>query len=334
MGWDDNGLPTERRVQNYYGVRCDPALPYDAGFTPAGEAGRQEPARLRRQSAPQLHRALRGARRRGREGLRDTCAAPSACRVDWDLTYRTIDDKSRAISPAGVPAQLRPRRGLPGRGAHPVGRHLPTAVAQAELEDRESPAHYHRVAVPPARRRADLHRDHPPRADRRRASRWSRTPTTSGTSRCSAPRSPRRCSASRCRCWPTALGRAGQGLRHRHVLHLRRPHRRHLVARAAAADPRDRRPRRPHASARPRTGSRPRTAAAAYEAIAGQDGLQRQGRRGGAARASRRLLDGEPKQIMHPVELLREGRQAPRGRHLPPVVHPQRRPRRGPPRAR
>ena len=30
MGWDDNGLPTERRVQNYYGVRCDPSLPYDA----------------------------------------------------------------------------------------------------------------------------------------------------------------------------------------------------------------------------------------------------------------------------------------------------------------
>src|SRR4029079_2121867 len=29
IGWDDNGLPTERRVQNLYGVRCDPALPYD-----------------------------------------------------------------------------------------------------------------------------------------------------------------------------------------------------------------------------------------------------------------------------------------------------------------
>jgi len=24
MGWDDNGLPTERRVQNFYGVRCEP----------------------------------------------------------------------------------------------------------------------------------------------------------------------------------------------------------------------------------------------------------------------------------------------------------------------
>src|SRR5262250_2222041 len=34
MGWDDNGLPTERRVQNYYGVRCDPSLPYDPAFQP------------------------------------------------------------------------------------------------------------------------------------------------------------------------------------------------------------------------------------------------------------------------------------------------------------
>ena len=37
MGWDDNGLPTERRVQNYYGVRCDPSLPYDSSSTPPAE---------------------------------------------------------------------------------------------------------------------------------------------------------------------------------------------------------------------------------------------------------------------------------------------------------
>src|SRR5881409_1776529 len=37
LGWDDNGLPTERRVQNYYGVRCDPSLPYDASFTPPAQ---------------------------------------------------------------------------------------------------------------------------------------------------------------------------------------------------------------------------------------------------------------------------------------------------------
>jgi valyl-tRNA synthetase len=39
MGWDDNGLPTERRVQNYYGVRCDPLLPYVDGLEPPFEGG-------------------------------------------------------------------------------------------------------------------------------------------------------------------------------------------------------------------------------------------------------------------------------------------------------
>ena len=34
MGWDDNGLPTERRVENFYGVRCDPSVPYVEDFTP------------------------------------------------------------------------------------------------------------------------------------------------------------------------------------------------------------------------------------------------------------------------------------------------------------
>src|SRR5688572_9912905 len=41
MGWDDNGLPTERRVQNYYGVRCDPSLPYDAAFQPPEKPAKQ-----------------------------------------------------------------------------------------------------------------------------------------------------------------------------------------------------------------------------------------------------------------------------------------------------
>ena len=41
MGWDDNGLPTERRVQNYFGVRCDPSLPYDPDFVPPEKPGKQ-----------------------------------------------------------------------------------------------------------------------------------------------------------------------------------------------------------------------------------------------------------------------------------------------------
>jgi hypothetical protein len=38
MGWDDNGLPTERRVQNFFGVRCDASLPYDSSFEPPATA--------------------------------------------------------------------------------------------------------------------------------------------------------------------------------------------------------------------------------------------------------------------------------------------------------
>ena len=48
MGWDDNGLPTERRVQNYFGVRCDPSLPYDANFQPPAEPGKDQIAISRR----------------------------------------------------------------------------------------------------------------------------------------------------------------------------------------------------------------------------------------------------------------------------------------------
>src|SRR5260221_14313087 len=40
MGWDDNGLPTERRVQNYFGVRCDPTLPYDPSFAAPEKPGK------------------------------------------------------------------------------------------------------------------------------------------------------------------------------------------------------------------------------------------------------------------------------------------------------
>src|SRR5438445_2817394 len=44
MGWDDNGLPTERRVQNYFGVRCDPHMPYDPDFRPPPRRGRDDVA--------------------------------------------------------------------------------------------------------------------------------------------------------------------------------------------------------------------------------------------------------------------------------------------------
>ena len=47
MGWDDNGLPTERRVQNYFGVRCDPSLPYDPVVRAARQAAEARRFRCR-----------------------------------------------------------------------------------------------------------------------------------------------------------------------------------------------------------------------------------------------------------------------------------------------
>ena len=76
MGWDDNGLPTERRVQNYYGVRCDPSLPYDPSFEPPPEPPKQAIADL----AAQLRRALRAPRGGGRAEVRGGLARGSACR--------------------------------------------------------------------------------------------------------------------------------------------------------------------------------------------------------------------------------------------------------------
>ena len=70
MGWDDNGLPTERRVQNYFGVRCDPSLPYDPAFVAARKAAEAADSGL----AAQLHRAVRAADRRGRKGVRAAVA--------------------------------------------------------------------------------------------------------------------------------------------------------------------------------------------------------------------------------------------------------------------
>src|SRR5712692_11231879 len=56
MGWDDNGLPTERRVQNYYGVRCDPSLPYDPRFVPLDPSTHREP-----QGRPEQGRGTTGS---------------------------------------------------------------------------------------------------------------------------------------------------------------------------------------------------------------------------------------------------------------------------------
>ena len=148
MGWDDNGLPTERRVQNYYGVRCDPSLPYDPEFVPpqqggegsSGKAADQVP--VSRRNFIELCEALTAEDEKQFEDLWRQLGLS----VDWSLTYRTIGAEAQATAQRAFLRNL--ARGEAYQADAPTLWDVTfrTAVAQAELEDKEQPAAYHRVA--------------------------------------------------------------------------------------------------------------------------------------------------------------------------------------------
>jgi valyl-tRNA synthetase len=147
VGWDDNGLATERRVQNHYGVRCDPAVPYRPGLTPPaiGNSRALTPADqlpVSRRNFVELCRQLTEL---------DENAYAEAWRriglsVDWDASYRTIDDRVQGISQLAFLRNL--KRGEAYQAEAPALWDVTfrTAVAQAEIEDREVPGTFIPVA--------------------------------------------------------------------------------------------------------------------------------------------------------------------------------------------
>ncbi|NGM13875.1 valine--tRNA ligase [Verrucosispora sioxanthis] len=145
IGWDDNGLPTERRVQNVYGVRCDPSLPYDPDWAPPGDpvddAARKNPNPISRRNFIELCERLTVADEQVFEALWRRLGLS----VDWSLMYTTIGPVARATSQRAFLRNL--ARGEAYQAEAPtlwdVG--FATAVAQAELEDRERPGAYHRL---------------------------------------------------------------------------------------------------------------------------------------------------------------------------------------------
>jgi len=141
MGWDDNGLPTERRVQNYYGVRCDPSLPYDHDFTPPEEA-HDPPISISRRNFIELCHILTQEDEKIFESLWRTLGLS----VDWKQSYATIDDLSQRTSQRAFLNNL--ERGEAYSHDAPVlwDIDFQTAVAQAELEDREKGGAYHKIA--------------------------------------------------------------------------------------------------------------------------------------------------------------------------------------------
>ena len=147
MGWDDNGLPTERRVQNYFGVRCDPSLPYDPNFTPPYEGGDNKSSKAADQIAISRRNFIELCEKLTHEDEQQFEALwrQLGLSVDWDQTYQTISKSAQKVSQQAFLNNL--ARGEAYQSMAPTLWDVTfrTAVAQAELEDREQPGAYHRI---------------------------------------------------------------------------------------------------------------------------------------------------------------------------------------------
>jgi len=148
MGWDDNGLPTERRVQNYYGVRCDPSLPYDPSFVPPLQGGDNASSKAADQLPISRRNFIELCEKLTVEDEKQFEAVfrQLGLSVDYDLTYRTIGDESQVASQRAFLRNL--ARGEAYQADAPTLWDVTfrTAVAQAELEDKDQPGAYHRLA--------------------------------------------------------------------------------------------------------------------------------------------------------------------------------------------
>jgi valyl-tRNA synthetase len=147
MGWDDNGLPTERRVQNYYGVRCDPSLPYVEGYVPPLEGGENSSSKAADQVPISRRNFIELCERLTVEDEKqfEDVWRKLGLSVDWTQTYRTIGDEAQTAAQRAFLRNL--ARGEAYQADAPTLWDVTfrTAVAQAELEDKEQPAAYHAI---------------------------------------------------------------------------------------------------------------------------------------------------------------------------------------------
>jgi valyl-tRNA synthetase len=142
IGWDDNGLPTERRVQNYYGVRCDPSVPYDPDFAPPEKPDPKRQVPISRRNFVELCHELTHLDERAFEDLWRRVGLS----VDWSTLYTTISDDSQSVAQKAFLRNVRRGEAYMSEAPTLWDVTFQTAVAQAELEARDYPGAYHRVA--------------------------------------------------------------------------------------------------------------------------------------------------------------------------------------------
>ncbi len=137
MGWDDNGLPTERRVQNVFSVRCDPSLPYDPDLKL--EFGREGDTLIisRRNFIELCGRVAAEDEEQFKELWQRIGLS-----VDWSETYATIDERSRFVSQLSFVRLIEKGEAELREAPTMWDVDFQTAVAQAEVEDREREGQY------------------------------------------------------------------------------------------------------------------------------------------------------------------------------------------------
>ena len=145
MGWDDNGLPTERRVQNHYHVRCDPSLPYEEGveLEPASAKVKKKPPRML--SRPNFIEACETLTKEDEKAYLALWQRLGLS-VDWRQEYSTVGAHCRKVAQLSF-LDLFEKGHLYSSDAPTLWDvDFQTAVAQAELEDREMDSTFNDIA--------------------------------------------------------------------------------------------------------------------------------------------------------------------------------------------
>jgi valyl-tRNA synthetase len=144
MGWDDNGLPTERRVQNYYGVSCDPSLKYIENFEPPFRGDPPKDSRAIPISRPNFIELCDELTAQDEKVFEDLFRRLGLS-VDWSLLYTTISEHSRRTAQSAFLKNLERGEAYTQEAPTLWDVDFGTAVAQAELEDRERPGAFHKL---------------------------------------------------------------------------------------------------------------------------------------------------------------------------------------------
>ncbi len=142
IGWDDNGLPTERRVQNYFNIKCVPSVQYDANFKPEHMDKFDEPQRpVSRQNFIEACQVLIEQDEKIFEGI----FRRMGFSYDWGLKYSTISPLAIKIAQAAFINLYRGGNVKSIESPTMWDTGFQTAVAQAEIEDRETSGFFHDI---------------------------------------------------------------------------------------------------------------------------------------------------------------------------------------------